>query len=1840
MKKGFFYLTLLCYALALLADDNFVFEPTALDDPSMAIASLEGEPNCLVYGCVNVISGEYVDFESDLNIPGLEPLVLQRHYSSSDNRLDKPWKAWKFNHDIFMDPGDYDYNSFEKRDYCFTDSFGASLVFENVSPKGTNRYRVSESFFKRRITNHRAKYEGGRTHPKHTKFYIAERGESQKITTGEGKTYLFEPFKNNHISYIQHIKKLNGNSLKYGYGSHNRLRTVEAYNSTNEKISTLHFEFQKKHDNATLDVTADGQNASYSFAKTKYYLCYGREKWQKGQCIKNDAWLLTSASVWNKPKETYHYDIDREDLETHPRLIRKERPDGRYLNIAYYKKGRNEVWSGHEEYVEKLRKGRVMGLGAPAGRDETPILLYKFLYQLEHRKASDGTQILWGRTDVYNVYHHMTRYYSNDSQRLVKIENFKGKFEYEQIYSTENFYWGEKGTVNSCNMTAKVICQGANDPISCKNYVYDDRGNIIEESLSGNLRGVNHAPLVVNDQGITQQNGVDQLIIRHQYSKTHNLLKFENNPKADHDIYYEYVAGSDRLAARYVESNGIKQREFFQYDPSGALVCHFCDDGSEKEMTNLAGVTERQIKRYQNNQKGQPTTISEYYWDPTSSSEQLLRQTCNIYDKQGRVIKQSIYDSVGQLAYTLSWDYNQMGKLIREVNALGHAILRDYDPNGNLMREQGPGKGQCRFFRYDRMDRVTTEGQGIPYKGSLYKQYEYDLLGNKTLVTDIYGQQTAYQHDEFDRVIRIIFPTVEMANGRPIHPIQSKKYDILGNVVSVTDPQGNETIASYTLHRKPYEIIYPDGSKEHFEYSLKGHLKKAIHRDGSYTCWEYDYFSRPLKKEIYAATGELLTVETRTYNAFHLTSETDPNGLQTHYTYDYAGRLIRKEQGDHLTEYGYDTLGRQSEIKEHYGREGNAFIHTLKKYDMMNHVVEEMIQDGSGKIQSHINYVYDAAGRCEEKRVNYEFEVAVEKTSYNFMSDPIERIDALGHRTKFEYQYKSGKRNVKKTDPLGNVEITFYDANGRMDEILRKNSKDQVIKKSVFRYDPTGNRVLHREIVYENLEPSREVITRWEYDSMNRIVRLVEGEGTLEQKTTDYFYDSAGRLEAIQKNDGMKLLSSYDSLGRLSDYQSSDGTFHYHYTYDRASRPLSVENVLTGKVTKRDYDMNGRLLSEELETGLSVSYAYDRIDRPRLVSFPDKSQVRYGYQGIHLKEVARLNSDGNEVYAHHYEAYDRRGLLLTSKLPGKAGVVNTHYDDGGRIEKISSPEWQEVISKRDPKGNLITKDVVDILGRTDYEYSYDDLEQLTKEIGVINHSYNNDSLYNQVKKDATLYQLNSLNQILRNGIIEYHYDLRGNRILKKAGNESIVYTYDGLDRLVSVIIGNLKAVYDYDSFNRRLSKTFFQLEGEQWEEKKKELYLYLNNSEVGVCCEHGEIVQLRILGKGYGAEFGSAVALELENEVFVPIHDSIGHVICLLDLKGRVVETYRIGSFGEEIIYNGAEEETSRPKNPWRFCGKRMDPETGFVYFGMRYYDPETAKWISADPLGIEGGPNLYAYVLNNPWSYVDLEGLNFTSAGAQMIACYTSYITDKDYYKFEQRGKNDPLREDEVRYDGEFLDSVFNSGKSFACTVGPHGIEEGESYGISFGNGIQNSVEEAIESASYVSRLCGGRRVRLIYNPSISLETDMKRTLLCLNHGYMTKTMSNYRTEWIKSLEKVEYHIHVGHSENTTINRNTLKTLPPNLRERILLIGVCPSGYIDKKLCGKVVHLSTKRDFVDLLDYKGREMAESQGTLVNVESAEGAPWHDHSFNSPSLAPMLKFQLNRFLKQASPSNGN
>jgi RHS repeat-associated protein len=100
--------------------------------------------------------------------------------------------------------------------------------------------------------------------------------------------------------------------------------------------------------------------------------------------------------------------------------------------------------------------------------------------------------------------------------------------------------------------------------------------------------------------------------------------------------------------------------------------------------------------------------------------------------------------------------------------------------------------------------------------------------------------------------------------------------------------------------------------------------------------------------------------------------------------------------------------------------------------------------------------------------------------------------------------------------------------------------------------------------------------------------------------------------------------------------------------------------------------------------------------------------------------------------------------------------------------------------------------------------------------------------------------------------------------------------------------------------------------------------------------------------------------------------DGNGNVTAMVDGSQAVVANYRYDPYGRLVSSSG----TLAGANLMRFSSKSFHGPTGFYYYGYRFYDPQTQRWVNRDPIAEAGGSNLYRFVRNDPRRYVDPLGL------------------------------------------------------------------------------------------------------------------------------------------------------------------------------------------------------------------------------------------------------------------------
>ena len=1552
--------SILCRSVSLSNSEN---SPAPL-------AYLEGEPSVLVHGCINVISGHFCDNQTDLVVHhGTDPLCVERSFSGELISEGTIGACWYRNHSSDIVIKKRSQNSERILQGILREDHGGSLSFQQKVEKRvkTGNLSLNKSCLSRSVTNTLHGCLSGQTSLKNQRIEVTD-DNSCILHTGSHRhrKYIFLKQSKGDTYTLNRENKDSGNvfAYQYIYSAHeNQLSRISITNNESKSAGFLSFPtIDKKKFKKELQYeikTHDGRWVRYNFSK---WIC--------------KSFILSSVERSDGPTVSYGYISHHTSKDRGICSLKTKRlPESRVLEAQYYGHDTKTIRGQQIKLIDRdPRLYRVSTLLAPAGTDAVRIPIYHFVYHLENNlNTLNGLQYDFkaGGCDVFDAMNFKTYYGFNADHRLTQINKFHGN---GQLYTTEQLCWGSNDSADLTCLLARSHQEDGRG-IFARSYIYDHSGNVLQDTLKGNLTGNNQISLQLHADGSPIDNGCESYIKHQIYSDDgFNLLLEESD--GFQTTTYEYAPATSNMTAKFLgKDKEICRRWFYSYNENASLIKEIVDDGMTRDPLDLNGVTERHITYYTQSTKypvGYPLEIEKKYLDLTTGEEVSIHKVTNVYTKQARISRQDHYDSNGMLCFTLTWKYDDMGNIIEETDAMGRLTTYRYDPNGNCIFEQGPRLDWHKEYVYDFMNRVIAEKEIHDDGINRVISHRYNTRGNRVATIDPYGNETNFDYDAFNRLIKTTSPTVKNEAKNTVRSSMHRTYNSLSHVTSEVNDLGVEKRMSYTIRGQLVETLYPDGTSERNTYHLNGSIKESKGKNGTLTRYTHDLLSRPIETEIFA--NGALSKTSIVYEGFRVTKEIDAMGIETLYSYYPDGKLKSKEKGSALSEYTYDSLERLKSTKD-YCSDTDAIV-KIFQYDNLNRIVEERVEDSEGNPISITGYTFDISGNVIEVKNYSTSSVNITTTSYDSRGNPVTITNGNGDKTVFTYRYDF-RNDIEQyvpyqevTDPLGNVAITIQDALGRTITTFKKNSFGKILQFQSYDYDIVGNLRVITDASITSGKNDQNIISLLDYDTSGRLVSCYEAVGTPEQKQTRLTYDNYGQKHLLIKNDGTSLAHSYDNLGRLISLKSSDGTVHYNYSYDLNGNPIQVDDLINAKVTTRIFDANNCLNRETLGNDLSIGLKNDYLGRTTEVTLPDGSGIAYSFHASQLKTVTRFDVNKSDVYTHCYDSYDLSGALSTAILARTSGKLQYTYDILGRINEIACPQWKEEISLYDAVGNILKSSITDSQGETPFSYHYDDLYQLTGEKGFFAHDYTYDSFYNRESKDGKIQQLNGLNQLLDDGTYQYVYDRNGNLIQKIGKDKTSTYTYDALDRLISFSSGSQKVDYLYDDSNRRLSKTFFlRNEDDDWQRNNVVCYLYQGLNEIGAVDEDGKISELRLLGIGKGAEIGAAIAMEFDGKMYVPIHDHIGNVSCLVDgTSGKVYESYRYSAFGET-----EEQETI---NPWRFSSKRHDDETGFIYFGRRYYDAETGRWVTPDPIGREGGPNLYAYVMNGPLTHIDLYGL------------------------------------------------------------------------------------------------------------------------------------------------------------------------------------------------------------------------------------------------------------------------
>ena len=256
-----------------------------------------------------------------------------------------------------------------------------------------------------------------------------------------------------------------------------------------------------------------------------------------------------------------------------------------------------------------------------------------------------------------------------------------------------------------------------------------------------------------------------------------------------------------------------------------------------------------------------------------------------------------------------------------------------------------------------------------------------------------------------------------------------------------------------------------------------------------------------------------------------------------------------------------------------------------------------------------------------------------------------------------------------------------------------------------------------------------------------------------------------------------------------------------------------------------------------------------------------------------------------------------------------------------------------------------------------------------------NYAYAFDQIGN--RKTANLsgapwsYVTNNLNQytaLTKSGVTNNPtYDADGNLL----ACDGWTYAWNMENRLVKAEKGTTRLEFNYDYMGRRIEKKVFNSNNLV----KHLKFVYDGYKLVAELNGMSSNAQLRRYTWN-APDTGLDTPLAMHNVAdSTTCYYRVGankNVMALTSGK-NVVAQYEYSPFGTTITQTG----DMAAVNPFRFSSEYHDDETGLVYYNYRYYNPTLGKWISRDPIGENGGENLYGVVNNNPANTADTLGLS-----------------------------------------------------------------------------------------------------------------------------------------------------------------------------------------------------------------------------------------------------------------------
>jgi RHS repeat-associated protein len=839
-----------------------------------------------------------------------------------------------------------------------------------------------------------------------------------------------------------------------------------------------------------------------------------------------------------------------------------------------------------------------------------------------------------------------------------------------------------------------------------------------------------------------------------------------------------------------------------------------------------------------------------------------------------------------------------------------------------------------------------------------------------------------------------------------------KKDDALNLIMDVSPTlEKNISTFFYTKDKRNTRIISPyDFNTENYFSMFQGYtLKNNYNNESVEKLLKLDDFIEKKTKTFF--DGLYRVRENRIYTNIALN---EYDATKTYY--NFIGEKAKFEDGlNNSTKYSYDKYKEVSRIENADISSSNvqiSYVSILADYFGGSFTKPVMCKYSSDEENIKSEQYFDPEGNLLRQ--------------VKFVPGNPSLIPGQSIPVSTDFLYDDLNRLIKVKTPAGKIITYEYDFFGRM---IRRFTPDTGYVN--YKYDKEGNMIFSQNQNQVNV--SANIYNFYVYDGTNRLIGI--GESSLETRYPDFkgldqdYYEFMNldatdtSLDTKQIGDYL-VINIYDkienapsgllttpygfnnvSLGNLiavcyKTRKSDEWSFKY-FNYDLRNRVERIWHVIPNIGEKKiDYSYNSQnqitsatYQIDAIDEYKKFIYQYDRAGRLEIVitedtdpaPLPDFVFVNYSYNKNSQLSSIQLN---NQSRGLNYN-YNNRGWITSTSSIGKIFRYELEYFNNGNIKRQHFlGEYKNTFSDTSEIYNNFTYDESNRLISTQrFSSSYLD-------IGIINN-YDFDSnltkMTRNFNEDDFNYQYisgtNKLGKV--NGTVnQFAYDNSGNLTTDLFSNNfDMVYDYRNLlieTRCIRAegmidppLLFTYFTRYWYDDKGNRIRKLVMKSDQANpptpdWNDPNssigwtlyRDIHYILDTSGNSIAeYSFGSIDKWNI----YGLEHVGSIEQSLEKRFY--LKDHLSSIRVIFDENNLITNAMDYDSWGFIVrSFEGI--------NRYKYNSKERDFESGYDYFGSRYYDSRFGRWGGVDrnyDKYLTNSP--FNYCVNNPLKIVDKQG-------------------------------------------------------------------------------------------------------------------------------------------------------------------------------------------------------------------------------------------------------------------------